>query len=203
MKMNFMLAVLSFGSALQAGAATSEGGLFLEPAITYQVSTTSTNYPPPFSNSSGNLDGFGLGGRVGFHLNEAFFLGLDLRYLMPKYKDSAAQYDADGTQANWGAVVGMQMPDFGFRVWAAAVLGGELNPKSSGSLDVKFGEATGYRVGAGFHLASFSLNLEYEQLKYGKTNLEQLGPFTSGSTLDSVNLEQKAWIASVSFPLEI
>jgi hypothetical protein len=112
-------------------------------------------------------------------------------------------YDAESVSTNWGPVVGIQMPNFGLRVWANAIMGGELNPESSGGFDVNFKEASGYRIGAGLRLASISLNLEYQDSKYDKTTLQQLGPFTPGSTLNGVDLENKSWIVSVSFPLEL
>jgi hypothetical protein len=95
------------------------------------------------------------------------------------------------------------MPEIGLRVWATAILGGELDPEKSGSFDVSFKKAKGFRVGTGFRLSIVSLNLEYQQLKYDETILEELGPFSSNSALSNVTLENKTWIASVSFPLEL
>lgn len=184
---------------MSVAKAASEGGLFVEPSVTYERGESTVNYPSPFSNSTGTIQGFGLGARLGFHLNEAFFLGFDGRYSMPQFKDSSVHYDAKAVSTNWGPVVGMQMPDLGIRIWGAYVMGGELNPEKSEIFDVNFKNATGYRVGAGFRITAVSLNLEYQQLKYDQTNLEQPGPFT---TFNNVDLENKAWIASVSFPFE-
>lgn len=192
---------LAFGIVSPANAAS--GGLFAEPAVTYQVSKSGTDYPAPLSSSTGSLDGLGLGARLGFHLSETIFLAGDFRYAMPTYKDSNVLYDASAIATNYGVVLGLQMPVVGLRVWGTAVLGGELNPASSGSFDVKFQSATGYRVGTGFRLAIVSMNLEYEELKYGSATLEQIGPFAPGSQFDSVKMSQNSWIASVSFPLEL
>jgi hypothetical protein len=52
-------------------------------------------------------------------------------------------------------------------------------------------------------VTAVSMNLEYQQLKYGDTELEQVGPFSSSAALSSVNLEANSWLASVSFPLEL
>ncbi len=197
------LLFIIFTLSSNANAAESHMGLFLEPAVTYETGDTSVNYPSPLSNSSGKAEGFGLGARIGFHLYEAFFLGLDGRYSMPQFKDSSVSYDSKSVSTNWGPVVGMQIPDIGLRVWGAYILGGELNPEKSGSFDIKFQNAKGYRVGAGFRLAAVSLNLEYQQLKYDQASLEQLGPFSSSSALSGVQLENKSWIASVSFPIEL
>lgn len=178
-------------------------GLFIEPSLTHELGDTSVNYPSPFSNSSGRAEGFGLGARVGFHLIEVMFVGIDLRYSMPQFKDSSVQYDAKAISTNWGPVVGLQMPIVGLRIWGSYILGGELDPESSGGFDVKFQKANGYRVGAGFRLLPISLNLEYQQLKYDETQLQQLGPFASSSLYDNVSLENKTWIASISFPIEL
>jgi hypothetical protein len=97
----------------------------------------------------------------------------------------------------------MQMPNLGMRLWGSFILGGELNPDKSGSFDIKFLKASGYRLGAGFRFLAVSLNLEYQELKYGQAKLEQLGPFASGALFDNVKLENKTWLASVSFPLQL
>jgi hypothetical protein len=178
-------------------------GLFIEPSLTHEMGDTSVNYPSPFSSSSGRAEGFGLGARVGGHLIEVMFVGVDLRYSMPQFKDSSVQYDAKAISTNWGLVVGLQMPIIGLRIWGSYILGGELDPESSGGFDVKFQKANGYRVGAGFRLLPISLNLEYQQLKYDEAQLQQLGPFASSSLYDNVSLENKTWIASISFPIEL
>lgn len=183
--------------------ARAEGGLFVEPVITYELGSAAVDFPSPFSNSSGEANGFGLGAKVGFHISEAFFLAADGRYSMPQYKDSSVDYNAKATSTNWGLLVGAQMPDLGMRVWGGWILGGELNPEQSGSFDVAYTGATGYRIGTGFRIAAFSVNLEYQQIKYSDTTLEQVGPFSSNSALNNVNLENKTWIASLSFPLEL
>lgn len=177
-------------------------GLFVEPAVTYETSASSITYPSPLSASSGKIEGFGVGARLGIHLVDVFFAGLDARYSMPQFEDSSTTYSAKAVGHNWGPVVGMQMPIVGLRVWGSYILGGEMNPEKSGSLDVKFSGATGYRVGTGFRIAMVSLNLEYQDLKYGQTTLEQIGPFAVDSNFDNVNLNNKSWIASVSFPFD-
>lgn len=186
-----------------ANAEESSAGLFVEPAVTYEQTDTSVNYPAPFTNSTGKADGFGLGARIGFHMNEVFFLALDVRYAIPQFKDSSVDYNTKAISTNWGPVVGIQMPNIGMRVWGSYILGGELDPESTGSVDFKYQDANGYRVGTGLRLASISLNLEYQQLKYGKATLEQIGSFSPGTVFNNVNLESKAWILSVSFPMAL
>lgn len=181
----------------------SKGGVFIEPMLTYESGQSEVNYPSPFSNSTGDVVGFGLGARVGLHVGEILLLGLDGRYSQPQFEDSSVQYDAKATSMNIGPVVVLQMPDIGFRFWGSYILNSELNPKQSGSLDVKFKDGKGYRLGTGFHVASLSLNLEYQEVKYDQATLEQIGPFASSSVFDSVDLEYKSWIASVSFPIEM
>ena len=105
--------------AINAAAEQSAMGLFLEPSVTYESSETDVNYPSPFSSSSGKADGLGLGARAGMHFYESFFLGLDVRYAMPQFKDSSVSYDAKSVSTNWGPVVGMQMPIVGLRVWGS------------------------------------------------------------------------------------
>jgi hypothetical protein len=177
-------------------------GLFVEPLLSYEIGDMSVNYPSPLGKSSGKADGFGLGSRVGFHLYESFFVGFDGRYSIPQFKDSSVIQDAESVATNWGPLVGIQMPNIGLRVWGTVILGGELNLEKSKSFDVAFKNATGYRIGTGFRIFSVSLNLEYQQMRYDKTSLDQIGPFSTESEFSSVNLENKSWVASISFPLE-
>jgi hypothetical protein len=211
MKMHIALCaiiIIAFNASADELAASSTKsdetriGLFIEPALTYERSDTSVNYPAPFSSSSGKVNGFGIGARLGIHLKEVFFLGLDGRYSMPTFKDSTVSYDAKSVSTNWGPVAGLQMPNLGLRLWGGIILGGNLNPERSGSLDVNFKDTFGYRVGAGFRLMPVSLNLEYQHLKYEQTILEQVGPF-SNTTFNNVTLENNSWVASVSFPVEL
>lgn len=205
MKFKFknIFAMLCFILGQIASADTSNSGLFIEPAFTYELGSAAVDYPTPLSSSTGSSNGLGLGAKVGFHLSEALFIALDGRYSMPQYKDSSVNYDAQAISTNWGPVVGVQMPNIGLRIWGALILGGELNPQKSGSFDVDFKKATGYRIGTGFRVFAVSLNLEYQQIKYSETILEQIGPFSSGSALNDVKLENKSWLIGVSFPLEL
>lgn len=182
----------------------TSAGLFVEPMVTYQFdSKTTTNWPAPFSDSTGSAKGFGLGARLGFHVADIVFLGIDGRYAMPKFKDSSVNYDADATAYNYAATVGIQTPVAGLRVWGSYIFGGELDPKASGNFDVKLTDATGYRIGAGFYVAMVSLNLEYQDLKYDKLNLQSLGSIGTNTNVGNVSLQDKAWIASVSFPIAL
>jgi hypothetical protein len=208
--MNFLkssgFVILFFSSvsfAQESGGGTKPFGIFVEPAVTYQLGKTSVDYPSPFSNSTGDNNGPGIAARLGIHLSEVVFVGVDARYAMTKFTDSAANSSSNATSYQYGPVAGIQMPNFGLRLWAAYVLGGELNPEESSNFDVKFLEAKGPRIGAGLRLMSVSLNLEYQDLTYGKTNLEKIGPFTGSTDFESVKLSEKAWIASVSFPIQL
>lgn len=204
LKTQSLTVAVTFLCSLSLGAQeTPRGGLFIEPAVTYEAGTGNINYPGPLDNSSGTSDGFGVGARLGFHLNEAFFLGFDFRYAIPEFKDSSVNYSAKATSTNLGPVIGMQMPNVGMRLWASYILDGELNPERSGNFDVKFRNATGYRVGAGFKVASVSVNAEYKQIRYGKTTLEQVGPFTGNADFGNVNLDNNGWLASISFPVAL
>lgn len=203
MNIKNLLVGFGFVTAVSSLAfAESKGGLFVEPTITYEKGETDVNYPSPLNNSTGTSDGFGIGARLGFHLSEAFFLGADARYSMPQFKDSSVNYDSEAVSTNYGPVIGFQMPNMGLRLWGTYILGGELDPKEDGNFDVKFENAKGYRIGAGFRVQSFSLNVEYQELDYDNAKLEKFGPFGSGNAFDSVGLNNKSWIVSASFPME-
>ena len=198
------LAFMCFLSPLASAQENSEGvGVFIEPAITYEVGKTSVNYPSPFSNSEGTADGLGLGAVIGLHYNDRFYFGVSGRFSEPKFKDSSVDYDSSAPSMNWGPVVGLQMADIGLRFWGTYIAAGTMDPERSGSLDVKFSDGTGYRIGTGLKLYIVSLNLEYQNINYEKSTLESIGPFNPGSTFSGVDLENESWIVSVSFPLEI
>lgn len=194
------LTLISFVSVFGlSSAAFAESGFFAEPMLTYQNQEVDITYPNTFLNdSSGESKGAGLGLRLGGHVLDTLFLAADLRYAEPKYKDS--NFSADAKASNYGVTLGMQMPIVGLRIWGTYVIDGMLDPKEANNVDLKFKEAKGHRVGAGFHVAMFSVNLEYQNLKYDATELEKLGPFTNIDA-DNIRLKESGMIASVSFPI--
>lgn len=194
----FILGLLGF-----AHTAAADGGLFVEPAITYESGSSSIDYPSPFSNSTGTVNGLGLSAKIGGHVAEALFLAGDVRYSKPTFKDSTNDLNSEATSMNYGALLGIQMPIVGLRIWGEYVFGGELDPGASRGFDFKFSDAKGYRVGVGFHVAVVSINLEYQTLKYDTTKLEQLGTFPVNTTLDSSKLTNNSYVVSVSFPVEL
>ena len=200
-RFNRIMLGLSIILGLAPKAYANTGGLFLEPALTYEIGETSTDYPAPLSDSTGKAVGLGIGARLGFHINDALFLALDLRYSMPDFEDSSVNYSAKATSSNWGPVLGIQTPIAGLRIWGSYIMSGELNPDASNGTDMKFTEARGYRIGTGIKATAVSFNLEYEVLKYEKAELEQSAAFPPGTTFDNTDLEKKAWLVSVSFPI--
>lgn len=197
------LAAVGIMSGGTAFGAEAYGGMMFEPGITYQMANTSVDYPSPLSNSTGRLNGFGVSAMLGVHLYDVFFAGLQGRYGLADFSDSSTNYSASSNSYQWAPIVGFQTPVVGLRVWAAYILGGDLDPAASGNVDVKFSGANGYRLGVGYRVSIVSLNLEYEHLRYGNATLQQAGPFTPGTSFSSVHQNTDAWIASVSFPLEL
>lgn len=182
-------------------------GLFIEPGITYEMGKGDINWPSPLSDSTTETTGLGLSARLGFHIYESVFIGVDGRYAQPRFKNSAGDNTVDATSYNYGPVVGMQMPVVGLRVWGSYIFDGELDPKAynagGSQLDGKFGDGAGYRIGAGFRVAAISVNLEYQALKYDNLSVQQAGPFSPGTAFNSVSLEEESWILGLSFPLEL
>lgn len=178
----------------------AQSGFFLEPMITYQNMKADIEYPNTFlSDSSGEVKGAGLGLRAGGHVLDTVFLAADLRYAQPKYQDS--NFEADAKAQNYGVVLGLQMPIAGLRIWGSYIVDGNLDPKEDQSVDLKFTKAQGHRLGAGIHVAMFSVNIEYQNVKYKSTELEKLGPFTDVNAQDSIELTESGLVASVSFPI--
>lgn len=196
MKSVLFLAVLSFSGLSFA----SSGGLFLEPSITYERGDSSINLPSPVDDTSGKIEGFGAGLRLGFHIHEAIFLGLDGRYSLPTFKDSGLDQNVRARSYNYGPVIGIQTPtDIGLRVWGSYILGAEMDPNKDKDVDEKFKKGKGYRIGSGIKLGDASLNLEYQYINYNKTEIQEASVFT-GDTSD-VKMKNHSWIVSVSFPV--
>lgn len=195
-----VLVAAIFWTASASADSEDKGGLFVEPGLTYEVGSPDGDFPN--GDQVKEADGLGVSARLGFHVSEAFFAGIDGRFSKLTVKTDSNSYDATGNSFNWGPVVGVQMPDLGLRIWGTYVVNSMIDPEGNNGLDIKIDDGTGYRIGAGFRLSVVSLNLEYQNLKYDTLTLQQVGPFAPGS-FGGLELENESWIASVSFPLEL
>lgn len=193
-----MLKVLAVAvSMLFTGSAFA--GFYIEPGVTFEKGDNTLDWPSPLNSSTGTTQGLGLDLKLGFHVDDILFVGLDGSYSQPKFENSATSYSAEATSTTYGAIIGAQMPVVGLRIWGGYVFGGELNPKQDGNVDVKFSEAQGLKLGAGIKLMLVSINFEYMDLQY-KSTLEEPG-IVSGDL--SEKLKNKVSILSVSFPLTL
>ncbi len=179
-----------------------KGGLFVEPFLTYEQNDVAVNLPAPLSNSDDKSEGFGLGARLGFHVHEIMFLGIDGRYSRPVYESDVLNGKGDSDAYNLGATFGVQTPVAGLRVWGTYIFTGELNPDTIDGVNFKFTEFTGYRIGIGLYIAMISINLEYQDAEYDKTTLEEVGVLSPGDET-SINAESTGYVLSVSFPIAI
>jgi hypothetical protein len=187
---------------LETAHALDKGGLFIEPGVTYEQGDGDLDLPSPFTDSDADVNGFGLMGRFGFHISEAFFVAADGRYSKPQVKND--DYKADAEAYNYGVTAGLQMPTtLGIRVWGTWVAGGQMDPDKDENLDLKYQDANGYRIGAGVKLSIVSLNLEYQSLTYKDAELQEIGPFAVGQNLNSTEAKNDSWILSVSFPFAL
>ena len=145
-KVQILITLLLFGFSTHAEILG--GGLFLEPALTYQNGTLKVQYPSPFlSDSNENINGYGLGIRAGGHFADILFLALDIRYSQPNYESTALNKSAKAQALNYGPTFGLQTPFFGIRLWNTFILDGSLNPDSINSVDVEYKGFNGYRIG--------------------------------------------------------
>ena len=184
--------------------AQSSGGVFVEPMITLEKGTGDIDFPDPINNSTSNLDGFGIGARLGVHLFETLFIGADGRYSIPQFKDSSLGQEIKAQAWNYGPVIGLQMPTtLALRIWAGYIFDGQLDPDKDKNVDEKFSDAHGYRLGAGIKLGIVSLNLEFQDLKYDTTDINEIGVFTPGYSSRNTHLDTSSWLLSASFPISI
>jgi hypothetical protein len=167
---------------------------------TEDFSMKSAQLPFATSNTSGTATGYGLGLRLGIHLSE-FFIGVDGRYDREQMTDSFYQ-SATADVYNYGPTVGVQMPYAGLRLMGTYVTGGQFNaaPGING-LQLNFLNPTGFRGGLGFHISSLSLNLEYQDLTYGSTQVASLGSLAVNSNV-SMQTETTGYLLSLGFPTQ-
>lgn len=184
--------------------ADDAAGFFVEPMLTWERGRGDVNFPSPINSQDTELDGFGVGARFGGHVWETIFLGVDARYSIPTFKSAGLNQDVDAKAWNVGPMVGAQMPFLiGLRGWASMIVAGEVDPDMGANVNEKFKSGLGFRVGAGFNIAFVSLNIEYQKIKYDKTQIEDVGVFAVNSTRDDIELDNDSMILSVSFPLAI
>ncbi len=184
----------------------SKGGFYIEPLIfaSQEDSSIKTSQLPLVNNdTSGKSRGYGVGLRFGGHVSEILLLGLDARYAKMKMSDSTAFNDVNADVYNVAPMIGLQTPLWGVRLTADYVVAGENNPDSgTQGLDLKFKEAQGWRFGAGLHVASIGINLEYQDLTYNKTEVQSLGAFAINN-VTGIDAETKGYSLSLSFPVEL
>jgi hypothetical protein len=174
--------------------------------LTWERGRGDVNYPSPINSTDTELDGFGVGLRFGGHVYNSIFLGVDGRYSMATFKNKSnlLNIDTDAKAWNAGPVVGIQMPTaIALRVWAGWIVAGEVDPDKDKEVDAKFKSGQGYRIGAGVKLGFASLNVEYQNMKYDDTVLQEVGVFTPNATRSDVELSNESMILSVSFPVAI
>lgn len=78
--------------------------------ITYEQGKGEIDFPAPFGNSDTDTKGFGVRGRLGFHVYKSLFLGADGRYSSLEFKDDSSDTKTDSKTWNYGTVIGIQMP---------------------------------------------------------------------------------------------
>ncbi len=182
----------------------SRGGFFLEPILFVSKEDSaikSSQLPIINDDTTGNSTGYGVGLRLGGHVSEILLLGVDARYAKMQTDDSFYN-NANADVYNIAPMIGLQTPFFGIRLLAGYVAIGESNPTASNQgVDLKFKEASGLRLGAGVYIAAISINLEYQDLTYNKTEIESYGSVAVNNTT-SIDATTKGYTVSLSFPVE-
>ena len=203
--MKKFLVASSMMMAFSGAAIAADGaGLFVEPMLTWERGRGDVNFPSPINSAETEMDGFGVGARVGFHVMDSIFIAADGRYSLPTFKDDKLKQDVDAKAWTVGPTVGFQMPTpLGIRVWAGWIVAGEVDPDKGQNVKERFESGQGYRVGAGSKLAMVSLNAEFQKIKYDNTKLEEVGVFTPNYSRSDVEYENDSMVLSVSFPISI
>ena len=189
----------------EAPSRISPGGFYMEPMLLVTRADSSVNtskLPMINDDTTGSEQGYGLGLRLGGHVSEILLVGVDARYAKTQMQDSS--YGSANAQSyNVAPVIGLQTPLFGIRLLAGYVAAGENDPEAgSRGLDLKFKDANGWRVGAGLHVASLSVNLEYQDLKYNTTDVESFGSLNVNTTSD-IDVTNRGYALTIGFPIEL
>lgn len=205
----FLIPSLGFAQDDQSTTTTTEwtnrgGGLFVEPMIAAQAvsSDIGTSAIPLLSDTSGKVDGAGVGLRLGGHIGGVVFLAADARYNRDRLRDSSYG-EANADAYNYGVTLGAQTPYVGIRVWGTGILGGQMAPEAGNSgLKATFKDASGYRVGLGFHVGAVALNAEYQDLKYNTSTLNSIGSLNLDRDTN-IGMTERGPILNLSFPVEL
>ena len=190
----------------ESSSPRQRGGLFIEPGVTYEMgdvkAKTASIISGVTSDSTGEANGLGVVARLGIHVNDIIFVAADGRY--SKLRHNLSLYDGKTDADAWqlAPVVGVQTPYAGIRVWAGYVAAAGLDPKGADGWDIKYEKGQGWLAGAGLRLGIVSLNLEYKNVQFDRMVAQNNpGPITIGST--DIEGEDRAWIASLTFPLAL
>ena|SRR5665213_2934407 len=197
LKCLFLTVVTLACTSAMAESDSNGTGLFLEPGISYQLSNSNSDYSGALRNSSASTKGFGVLARAGIHVYDRFFVAADARYAILNFTDNANNFSANASSWDIAPVVGLQMADSGARIFVGYVLAGNLDPQSSNGIDPSYGNATGWRVGAGLKIQHISVNIEWQRLHYGTGKLSG-----SGQSVSGLNYNPEALVASVTFPID-
>ncbi len=192
------ICLTGFGASALAEGDSQGTGLYLEPGVTYQMTESNIDYSGGIANSLATARGFGVVARGGIHLYERFFVAADARYAMLNFNDNANNLSINATSWDIAPVVGVQMADYGVRLYGGYVLAGNLDPRSTRGFDSKFEDPTGWRLGAGLKLQQLSVNIEWQRIHYGKSVLER----PAGAVPSNIDYNPDGIVASVTFPIE-
>lgn len=190
--MKKLLAVSAVAVFASGAVMADDAGFVLEPMVTYERGRGDNN----------DIDGFGVGAKVGFHAWNAITIGADGRYSAPEFRGEAdaTNFSSASRQWNVGPFIGAQLPTtFSPRIWATYIMRGELDPKGEAGVNPFMRDARGFRLGAGIRVGWASVNLEYQDIEFNQTRV-------SGATTTSFNnpsLGFDSWILSVSFPFHL
>ncbi len=181
----------------------SKGGFYIEPMVSAIREDSNLNSRGLGANTSGTSEGYGAGLRIGGHVSEVLFLGVDGRYAKMKQSDNF--YDKSASNVyNVAPMLGVQTPIWGIRLLAGYVLLGENSfDANNQGVKLKFTEPRGWRLGAGLHAGPVGINLEYQDLKYNKAEVQSLGSVASNTNVSDIDESTKGYALSLSFPIEL
>lgn len=175
-------------------AGTANASVLFEPYGGYSVGNLSETAAGATTSTSGSINGFGYGGRVGFVFNHFAIVAGEYQGISAKEQLTGSTTPVNWTQSTYFGTLGFQVP-MGLRVLAS--YGWDLEADESGATPTHY-KGTAVKFGIGWHLMyHVAINAEYTI--YTVTNYRQ--NTTTGPISDLYSkFNYSAGMVTLSFP---
>lgn len=197
-----MKALTTWGLGLicaTAIALPAQANFFVEPYATYEQGKADFESSSGIVSFTGDMKGLGIGARVGGHIGDIVFLALDAQYAEPEF--TSTNYTTKTRSMLAGVTLGAQTPVVGLRVWGSYLPVGTLDQDRAQGLQMKFSEPEMIKLGVGFRVGVFSVNLERLSGRYKKS--EVVNDSSVFAAFTNADAKRESYQLGVSFPFAL